>query len=115
MSCVTIAVSKLTSHTSHINKSGKLVEKNIMLALGHFQSNIFYLNLNTFNDMHRIHLGCGPLHAWQVRVLFGMWEKHELIGLNTIGSCFSHIPKRTCTCHACNGPHPKSLELCTLG
>ena len=40
---------------SHINKSGKLVEKNIMLALSHFQSNIFYLNLDTFNDMHRIH------------------------------------------------------------
>ena len=55
MSCVTIAVSKLTSHTSHINKSGKLVEKNIMLALGHFQSKIFHLNLDTFNDMHRIH------------------------------------------------------------
>jgi len=50
------------------------------------------------------------LHAWQVRVLFGMWEKHELIGLNTISSCFSHILKRTCrTCHACNGPHPKYL------
>jgi len=30
------------------------------------------------------HLGCGPLHAWQVRVLFGMWERHELI-------VFSHI------------------------
>ena len=35
--------------------------------------------------------------------------------LDTIGSCFSHIPKRTHTCHVCNGPHPKSLELCTLG
>jgi len=55
MSCVTIVVSKLMSHMSHINKSGKLVEKNIMLALSHFQSNIFYLNLDTFNDMHRIH------------------------------------------------------------
>jgi len=27
-----------------------------------------------------LYLGCGPLHAWQVRVLFGMWrERHELI------------------------------------
>ena len=56
-------------------------------------------------------LGCGPLHAWQVRVLFGMWEKHELIGLNTISSCFFHILKRTHTCHACNGLHPKSSAL----
>jgi hypothetical protein len=39
---------------SHINKSRKLVEKNIMLALGHFQSKIFHLNLDTLNDMHRI-------------------------------------------------------------
>ena len=55
MSCVTIAVSKLTSHTSHINKSGKLVENNIVVALRHFQSNIFYFNLDTLNTMHRIH------------------------------------------------------------
>ena len=25
---------------------------------------------------------------------------------------YSHIPKRTRTCHACNGPHPKSLSAC---
>jgi len=55
MNCVTIAVSKLMSHTSHINKSGKLVENNIMLTLGHFQSNIFYFNLDTFNAMHMRH------------------------------------------------------------
>jgi hypothetical protein len=30
MSCVTTAVSKLTSHTSHINKRQKMVENNIM-------------------------------------------------------------------------------------
>ena len=55
VSCVTIVVSKLTSHMSHINKLGKMVENNIMLALSCFQSNIFYLNLDTFNDMHIIH------------------------------------------------------------
>jgi len=54
-------------------------------------------------------LGCGPLHAWQVRVLFGMWEKHELMVFGPISSCFSHIPKRTRTCHACNGPHLSKL------
>ena len=30
MSCVTTAVSKLMSHTSHINKQQKMVENNIM-------------------------------------------------------------------------------------
>ena len=30
MSCVTTAVSKLTSHTSHINKRQKMVENTIM-------------------------------------------------------------------------------------
>ena len=39
-----------------------------------------------WNRPYYLYLGCGPLHAWQVRVLFGMWEKHELIGLNTISS-----------------------------
>src|SRR5580693_8056982 len=58
------------------------------------------------------YLGCGPLHAWQVRqVLFGMWEKHQLMVFSPISSCFSHIPKRTRTCHACNGPHPKSSSM----
>jgi hypothetical protein len=34
-----------------------MVENNIIswLTLGCFQSNIFYLNLDTFNAMHRIH------------------------------------------------------------
>ena len=64
-----------------------------------------------------LNLGCGPLHAWQVRVLFGMWEKHELMVFSPISSCFSHIPKRTRTCHACNGPHPKLMsrwEFCLI-
>jgi hypothetical protein len=55
MSRVTIVVSKLTSHMSHINKSGKMLKTISWLALGHFQSNIFYFNLDTFYTMHRIH------------------------------------------------------------
>jgi len=56
MSCVTRVISKLMSHTNHINKLGKMVENNIMLTLSCFESNIFYLNLDTFNAMHIIHI-----------------------------------------------------------
>ena len=35
---------------------------------------------------------------------------HSWMWLNTISSCFSHIPKRTRTCHVCNGPHPKLMS-----
>ena len=73
MSCVTIAVSKLTSHASHINKSGKLVEKNIMLALSHFQSKIFYLNLDTLNDMHRIHCAGIFVYGFILLTLEAIW------------------------------------------
>jgi len=45
-------------------------------------------------------LGCGPLHAWQVRVLFGMWEKHEL-------SVFSHMHECIHTYNSLTCSHPK--------
>ena len=63
----------------------------------------------------RVEIVQSTLRVWAIAHMAGMsplWEKHELIGLNTISSCFSHIPKRTHTCHACNGPHPKSKIDC---
>jgi len=37
------------------------------------------------------HLGCGPLHAWQVRVLFGMWESMNLLCSVTCMSAYTLI------------------------
>ena len=40
-------------------------------------------------------LGCGPLHAWQVRVLFGMGEKHELIVFSHMHECIHTYNKQS--------------------
>jgi len=33
------------------------------------------------------YLGCGPLHTWQLRVLFGVWGRHELIVFSHMHEC----------------------------
>ena len=62
MSCVTTAVSKLTSHTSHINKRQKMVE-----------SNIFYFDLDTFNAVHRIHCAGIFVYGFVLLTLEAIW------------------------------------------
>ena len=41
---------------------------------------------NYFISLHS-DLGCGPLHAWQIRVLFGIWERPELIAFSHMHEC----------------------------
>ena len=58
--------------------------------------NFFLAYLAPLRRIH-LNLGCGPLHAWEVRVLFRMWEKHELIVFSHMHECIQTYDSLTCS------------------